>query len=682
VIAGRRAKWLVLAGWLVIIAVLGPLAGKLQGAEQNNAASFLPASAQSTQVYHLQRAFHDQDVSTAVVVYTRDSQRLTTADRAEVEATARRIPLAGTPAASADGQAMQFTVPLPAAGGSSLSSEVSHLRQSARASGLEMHVTGPAGLLGDSTGVYKGLDGHLLMVTLAVVIVLLLLTYRSPFLWLIPVMAAAAGLTVAQAVAYLLAEHAGLTVNGLSGSLMLILVFGAGTDYALLLVARYREELHHHPDKHRAMTAALRRAAPAITASAATVALGMLCLLLSDLASNRGLGPVAVIGVVSALAVMVTLLPALLVCLPRWILWPRVLVYGQPPRGEHRLWARAGTRIARSPARVCASTLTVLAAMVAGLAVLHASGLPLARQFTGTPDSVAGQQVLDRHFPAGTGSPLIVISRADAAASVRAQIQRTPGIVAVSGPDRAGGLAEFLATPAAAGDTAAAYRTVDALRASVRQDAKVGGAAAIDLDTQRAAQRDRNVITPIVLGVILLVLILLLRALVAPLLLIGTVALSFAASLGASALVFRYVFHFAGADSSMPLFVFIFLVALGVDYNIFLMSRAREESAAHGAREGILRGLAMTGGVITSAGLVLAGTFAALTTIPLVENVEIGFAVAFGVLLDTFAVRSVLVPALALSAGRRFWWPGSLSRPVPPRAPHGTHRASVTTRDS
>ncbi len=532
-----------------------------------------------------------------------------------------------------------------------------------------MHVTGPAGLLGDSTGAYKDIDGHLLMVTLAVVIALLLLIYRSPLLWLVPVVAAGAGLAVAQAIAYLLAAHAGLTVNGLSGSLMLILVFGAGTDYALLLVARYREELYYSADKHDAMGTALRRAAPAIVASAATVALGILCLLLSDLASNRGLGPVAVIGVLSALAVMITLLPALLVCLPRGIMWPSVPAYGQPPRGDHRLWTWMGTRIARSPARIWATALVALAAMALGLAVLHASGLSQARQFTGTPDAVAGQQVLDRHFPAGTGSPLVVISQADGAAAVRAQILRTPGILAVSGPDKAAGLAEFLATPASAGDTAASYRTVDALRASVHRDAKVGGTVAIDLDTQRAAQHDRNLVAPIVLGVILLVLILLLRALVAPLLLVGTVALSFAASLGASALFFHYVFHFAGADSSMPLFVFVFLVALGVDYNIFLTSRVREESAALGAREGVLRGLAMTGGVITSAGLVLAATFAALTTIPLVENVEIGFAVAFGVLLDTLLVRSVLVPALALSAGRTFWWPGALSRPALPVTP-------------
>ena len=363
---------------------------------------------------------------------------------------------------------------------------------------------------------------------------------------------------------------------------------------------------------------------------------------------------------------MVTLLPALLVCLPRGIMWPRMPSYGQPPRSDHRLWAWMGTRIARFPARTWVTALVALAAMAVGLGVLHASGLSQSSQFTGTPDSVAGQQVLDRHFPGGTGSPLIVISQADAAATVRAQILRTPGILAVSGPDKAAGLAEFLATPAAAGDTAASYQTVDALRASVHRDAKVGGTVAIDLDTQRAAQHDRNLVAPIVLGVILLVLVLLLRAVVAPLLLVGTVALSFAGSLGVSAFFFHYVFHFAGADSSMPLFVFVFLVALGVDYNIFLISRVREESAALGAREGVLRGLAMTGGVITSAGLVLAATFAALTTIPLVENVEIGFAVAFGVLLDTFIVRSVLVPALALSAGRAFWWPGALSRPPSP----------------
>jgi putative drug exporter of the RND superfamily len=387
-IAGQRAKWLVLAGWLAIIVVLGPLAGKLQGAESNNAASFLPASAQSTQVYNLQHTFHDSDATTAVVVYTgAHGGQLAMASRAVVERIAGRIPGASKPAISSDGQAMQFTVPLAAANGDSISSEVNQLRGTVRAGSLQVHVTGPAGLLGDSTGVYKNIDGHLLMVTLAVVIALLLLIYRSPLLWLVPVVAAGAGLAVAQAIAYLLAEHAGLTVNGLSGSLMLILVFGAGTDYALLLVARYREELHYSADKHDAMGTALRRAAPAIIASAATVALGLLCLLLSDLASNRGLGPVAVIGVLSALAVMITLLPALLVCLPRGIMWPSVPGYGQPPRGDHRLWTWMGTRIARSPARIWATALVALAAMALGLAVLHASGLSQARQFTGTRSS-------------------------------------------------------------------------------------------------------------------------------------------------------------------------------------------------------------------------------------------------------------------------------------------------------
>ena len=663
-----------MTAWLALLVALGPLAGKLSGAERNSQAAFLPKAAQSTQVYQLQRHLQNPDASTAVVVFSR-AGGLTRADRAAVTAAADRVsrlPLAAGavngPVASRDGQAAEFAVPMAARPGDHLSDEVSRLRQAVDAGrpGLTVHVTGPAGVLADSTGVFKDVDGKLLGVTLLVVIVLLLAIYRSPVLWLVPIAAAGAALVLAQAVAYLAASHAGLTVNGLSGSLLLILVFGAGTDYALLIVARYREELRRHPDKHRAMAIALARALPAVAASAATATLGLLCLLLSELNSNRGLGPVAVIGILSAFAVMTTLLPALLLMLPRAAFWPKVPRYGSAPAEAGGLWGRAGRAVARHPAAVAAGTVGILAVLALGLAGFRASGLTPAQQFTSKPDSVIGQQVLDAHFPAGTGSPVIVIARARAARPVATEIRATPGITGHAAPMFAAGYVEFQAIPAAPDDSPAAYHVVDRLRGELGHlpgaQARVGGSTATDLDIQRTARHDRDLIVPVVLGVILLVLSLLLRSLIAPLLLTATVALSFAASLGLSALVFTHVFHFAGADASTPLFVFIFLVTLGVDYNIFLMTRVREEAAVSGTRAGVTRGLAVTGGVITSAGLVLAATFTALTTIPLVTNVEIGFAVAVGVLLDTIVVRAILVPALALWAGPAIWWPGRLAQ--------------------
>ncbi len=663
-----------MAAWLALLVVLGPLAGKLPGAERNSQVSFLPAAAQSTQVYQLQRHFQDPDASTAVVVFRRAGD-LTRADRTAVTAAADRIsrlPLAAGmvsgPVVSRDGQAAEFAVPVAAGPGDHLSDEVSRLRQAvgSRPPGLTVYVTGPAGVLADSTGVFKDIDGKLLGVTLLVVIALLLVIYRSPVLWLVPIAAAGAALVLAQALAYLAASRAGLSVSGLSGSLLLILVFGAGTDYALLIVARYREELRRYPNKHQAMAMALARALPAVAASAATATLGLSCLLLSELNSNRGLGPVAVIGILSAFAVMATLLPALLLTLPRAAFWPKVPRYGSAPAETGGLWGRAGRAVARRPAAVAAGTVGMLVVLALGLAGFRASGLTPAQQFTGKPDSITGQEVLQAHFPAGTGSPVIVIARARAAQPVAAVIRATPGITVLAAPAFAAGYVQFQAIPAVPDDSPAAYQAVDRLRGELGHipgsQARVGGSTATDLDIQRAASHDRDLIAPVVLGVILLVLSLLLRSLIAPLLLTATVALSFAASLGLSALVFTHLFHFAGADASTPLFVFIFLVTLGVDYNIFLMTRVREEATAHGTRPGVIRGLAVTGGVITSAGLVLAATFTALTTIPLVTNVEIGFAVAVGVLLDTIVVRAVLVPALVLWAGPAIWWPGRLAQ--------------------
>jgi RND superfamily putative drug exporter len=365
---------------------------------------------------------------------------------------------------------------------------------------------------------------------------------------------------------------------------------------------------------------------------------------------------------------MLTLLPALLVTVGRWIFWPARPRFGSADHTATGVWARVGTAIARRPRITWITTTVVLGALAIGIVQLDATGLTTKESFRGTPDSVVGEEVLTRHFAGGAGSPVVVVSNADHAAQVRDTFASTEGIVpdSVQQPQIRGDFAYLEGTLTSAPDSQAAFDTVDRVRDRVHRiagaDAKVGGNTAVNLDVQRAARHDRNLIIPIILAVVFIILTVLLRALLAPLLLIATVVLSFGAALGTSALVFRHLFGFGGTDSSFPLFVFVFLVALGIDYNIFLMTRVREETTRYGTRRGALIGLAATGGVITSAGIVLAGTFAVLGTLPLVAFAEIGFAVAFGVLLDTIVVRSVLVTALNLDIGRFMWWPSALSR--------------------
>jgi RND superfamily putative drug exporter len=396
------------------------------------------------------------------------------------------------------------------------------------------------------------------------------------------------------------------------------------------------------------------------------VVAGMLCLLAAETNSTRSLGPIAAIGVAVALAVMVTLLPALLVICGRWLFWPIRPHVGSVEPTARGMWARVGNRIARWPRLTWVTTSLVLAALATATVGLDANGLTNAETFPGKPDSIVGEEVVARHFATtGEGNQVAVVAAAAAAGPVRAAVAGIAGVGEVTEPAVRGGCAYLEGTLTAAPDSADAFATIDRLRAALRQvpgNALVGGNTAVTLDLGRAAKHDRTLIIPIILAVVLLILMVLLRSVVAPLLLIGTVVLSFGAALGASALVFEHVFGFGGADASLPLFVFVFLVALGIDYNIFLMTRVREESTRSGTRRGALIGLAATGGVITSAGVVLAATFAVLGTLPLVPLVELGFAVAFGVLLDTIVVRSVLVTALSLDLGRHIWWPGALAR--------------------
>jgi RND superfamily putative drug exporter len=673
---GRRTKWLILIAWLIIVAVIGPLAGKLMGAEKNDSSAWLPAKAESTQVLNLESKFQSPNIFPAVVVYTRRAG-LTAADKAKAAADVRRFPgISGVlphqvtgPIVSKDGQAIETVVPvnLGKNGFNRAPSAAGSIRSIARsgASGMTIHITGPLGNAADSGKAFKGIDSTLLIATLIVVIGLLLITYRSPVLWLLPVMSAGVALGVAQGLIYLLAKN-GLTVNAQSAGILDVLVFGAGTDYALLITARYREELRRHEDRHEAMAVALHRAGPAILASAGTVILSLLTLTVAELNSTKSMGPVLAVGVAVSLLSMITLLPALLTICGRWVFWPVRPSFGSAEPTAIGFWAKVGRGIARRPRVVWVSTALVLGVLAVATLGLKASGLTNAASFRGTPDSVIGQRVSDQHFPAGAGEPVVVVGNQSAATQLRSAFQSTAGIAAVTPPVIRGGRAYFDGTLIAAPDSQAAYATVGAVRAAVHAvphaGALVGGTSAIALDIQTSATHDRELIIPLILLLVFVILGLLLRAVVAPVILIATVVLSFFTALGISALAFNHLFHFGGADTSFPLFVFVFLVALGIDYNIFLMTRVREEAKNHGARTGALTALAATGGVITSAGAVLAGTFAVLGTLPVTFLAEIGFAVAVGVLLDTLIVRSVLVTALNLDLGRWMWWPSRLAR--------------------
>lgn len=681
-VCGRRSKWAVLAVWVIVLLVVSPLARKLTDSEKNDAVAWLPAQAESTKVLDLQKKFLPE-TAPAVVVYTRPGG-LTGTDLTKIDrdaAALRAMTAHGVVGSQTVGPQLDRThapraalliVPIRTqeSGWTSLTDAVDGIRTLAARGdpGLQTHVTGPGGFAADQNKAFQGIDGTLLFAALAVVVVILLITYRSLSLLLLPVLSVIGALFSAEAVVYLLARHAGLVVNAQSAGILTVLVFGAGTDYALLLVARYREELRRHEDRHEAMALALHRAGPAIIASAATVALSMLCLLAAEMNSTSGLGPVAAVGVAVALLAMVTLFPALLVIFGRWVFWPVIPLTGSAEPTRTGVWARMGARVSRRPRAVWVTTVLLLGALGFGMFALNADGLSSAQGFTGRPDSVVGQDVQQRYFPAGAGQPLVVIARADAAGEVKSSLASLKGVVpsSIGTPKgvapRKDGQVYLEATLTESPDSAAAQQTVDRARATLHRlpgaDAKVGGNTAVQLDTTRASSRDDKLLIPLILVVVLVILGLLLRSLVAPLVLIGTVVLSFAAALGVSALAFRYVLDFAGEDTAFPLYVFVFLVALGIDYNIFLMTRIREESARLGTREGVRTGLAATGGVITSAGLVLAGTFAVLGTLPVVGFAEIGFAVAFGVLLDTFVVRSVLVSAITLDLGDRVWWPG------------------------
>src|SRR6195952_1132403 len=676
-LTGKWTKWFVLGFWLVAFFGMLTFAGKLTEVQNNEASSWLPGNAEATKALAKLTPFQDQNAIPTTVVY-RKSSGFSPAALATLKQQAGQLQqmkdVEGKvigPIPSKDMQAVQTVVTfnVGANGWNKMPAIGKKVHGIAKLGGATVYLAGSGGQAIDSAESFKGLDSTLLLFALLVVVLILLITYRSPVLWILPIFSVVVALVTALGLIYFLAKYANLTVNGQSQAIVSILVIGAGTDYALLLVARYREEPRPHEDRHEAMAFALHRATPAIIASGATVIVGMLCLTLAEMNSTAGMGPVCAIGIGVGLLAMITLLPALLVICGRWVFWPKRPEFGSPEPTSTGFWARVGSWIAPRPRKVWVITTAALAVCALGVLTLDTSGLSTADSYTKEFDSVKGQKVLTAHGLADNSTPVMVVANAAKADDVVNSMSNIDGIEKPLPPIVKGGVALISANLTVDATSPEGFDAVDNVRSAVHSvqgaDALVGGFPAFLDDALKANARDSKVIIPVTLFVVLLILMLLLRALVAPLILIATGVLSFGAALGIGALAFKYVFDYPAVDSSFPLFVFVFLVSLGIDYNIFLMTRVREETQRRGTRQGALVGLAATGGVITSAGVVLAATFGILATLPLVFLVEMGFTVAVGVILDTIIVRSILVTALNLDLGSRIWWPSKLDRGGP-----------------
>ncbi|WDF37973.1 MMPL family transporter [Streptomyces sp. T12] len=676
----RAVPWLVLGLWIAVLAIASPFASKLADVQRDRAVDYLPASADSTQVAKIQDRLPGGEATEMVVVYHREGG-LTAADKATAAEQIDRIAggheLTGEPQGipSKDGTTLMYPVAStePGQDEDKRDALVNDVRDVARGGdGLSVDVGGEGALATDASEVYNSLDGPLLYTTAGVVALLLILIYRSPFLWLVPLAVAGLADYLSMGVAYGLNQGFGTSVSGQSSGIMTILVFGAGTDYALLLVSRYREELRRIERPYDAMVAALRGCGPAVLASSGTVAAGLLCLLAADLNSSRGMGPLGTVGVLCALVAMLTLLPAILVLLGRRVFWPLVPRYGSTPKARRSLFTAMGSSAGRRPLTVLAGGAVLLGALALGAFNLPGS-LKQQDSFTSKPDAVAAMETLGKAYPERGTQPITVITPQGRADETLASIRGTRGVDSAREGRTGDGWTEIsvLATapPQSAGETA----TIEALREQL-DGSYVGGPSAEQLDLKDTNARDRLVVVPIVLLSVLLILVALLRSLVAPLILVAAVVAVWGAALGIGGLVFGPVFGFEGTDPGLGLLSFVFLVALGVDYGIFLMHRMREESLK-GAEpaSAALTALRTTGGVIASAGLVLAATFAVLTNMPMVQLVELGFVIAVGVLLDTFLVRTYLVTSASVALGRKVWWPGALSReperPVPPKEP-------------
>src|SRR5215218_2769510 len=661
-----RLRWLlpalVLLVWLGGAGPLSALGGQLTGLQENDTAAFLPDSAESTRVADLQQRFSPVQAIPAILLWEGDGpldaatlqavgERAQEAARVAEDAGALAAP-PSPPIPSADGAAVQVLLPLDPEVGDEIVPLVEDLRATLAVEGTDTFVTGPGGIFADFANGFAGIDGLLLLAAFGVVLVILLVVYRSPILPFLVIATAGLGLTAANAVAYLLADGGAITVNGQSQGIASILVVGAATDYGLLLVSRFREELRRERSKYTAMRIALHRSWEPIVASGATVVLGVLCLLLSDLGSNRGLGPISAVSVAFAVLAALTFLPAALTLLGRAAFWPFRPTFGDEPK-PGRGWPHIAALVGRRPRRVLAGSVAVLLAAAVFAPTFEADGIPISDAIQGESNGVDGQTALGRHFDAGTGSPTIIVTPEATWPAVAETAAATDDVADV------------------APYSTAAVDAVQNLRTTLDDadpKAIVGGETASNLDARESGARDLRVIVPTVLVVITLVLALLLRSLVAPVLLVATVVLSVGATVGVAALLFENVFGFPGSDPAILLIAFVFLVALGIDYNIFLMTRAREESARRGTKGGILRALAVTGGVITSAGMVLAATFGALAVLPLLFLAHMAYLVDFGVLLDTFVVRSLVVPSAVALIGDRVWWPSRLAKGPAPSA--------------
>ncbi len=690
--------------WLIGAGVGGPYFGKVGEVSSNDQTAYLPESSDATQVQVLLSEFNDSEAIPAVVVMTSEDPlsdqqigklNAVVESLTEVEGVAEGV----SPAiVSEDGLAVQAFVPIST--DVELADTVDKLSErldEATGDDISTFVTGPAGFSADLGAAFAGIDGLLLLVAIAAVFVILIVVYRSFILPIAVLATSIVALATALLLIWWLAKWEILLLSGQTQGILFILVIGAATDYSLLYVARYREELRQHRDKAIATAKAIRASVEPILASGSTVIAGLLCLLFSDLKSNSTLGPVASIGIIFAMLSALTLLPALLFVFGRVAFWPKRPKYepevvraenGMPSKG---LWSRVARLVKKHPRAIWVLTLIVLLAGAAFVPTLKAGGVAQSDLILGASEARDGQEALGEHFPGGAGSPVYVLTTQDNLQPVADSLLNNDNFdgITVSSTESPSGSAPVTAegivpmgpgpapaptvvdgqiliqgTLVEAPDSQEAQDAIRELRQEFADDninAIVGGVTATALDTNQASIHDRNLIIPIVLIVILLILMVLLRSIVAPVLLVLTTVVSFATALGVSALLFNYVFGFPGADPAVPLYGFVFLVALGIDYNIFLVTRVREESKKHGTRQGILRGLTVTGGVITSAGLVLAATFAALFVIPILFLAQIAFIVAFGVLIDTFLVRAFLVPALFYDIGPKVWWPSKLA---------------------
>jgi RND superfamily putative drug exporter len=666
-VTGRLASWTGVGVWLVIVAVSFFFANKLGTIETSRLTEFLPSGAASTKALELDRQFPSGRSLQSVVVFYRPSG-LTPRDHTVARADERRLETElgraiGSPSPlqlSPDGKAMVMAVPLPG-NEQAVQSTVQRMRHELGdgREGLEIRVTGEAAIQADLLGAFSGAGTFLLVVTAALVAVLLAATYRSPVLWIVPILCVGIAVAVAEAVLYGLGRG-GLTVNGQSAALLIVIVFGAGTDYALLLTARYREELRHHLDHRYAMAVAWRRAAPAIVASTLTVAAGLACLLLAQLNITAGFGIVGIVGVLSAAFAVLGAYPALLLVMGRGVFWPAVPRHA--PGFVHRgVWAALARIVSQGRRPLWIVGFVMLGGVAVGLITVNTNVSSLSELPPSAP-SVQGYKILQRTFPAGEVSPVdVVVTDSRYLGAVRESLGHLPVTAALGPVERAGRMARFdlVLSVNPTGSTG-----FDAIRDLRRSSARVagdhvviGGQIAEDFDTAVAAHHDTFVIVPSVLGVVLLVLLLVLRALLGPLLVVLTVVVSFGAALGVTAAIVVPLINLPGIDPTVPILTFVFLVALGTDYNIFLLTRIREEVVRTGSTAGVRAGVASTGGVLTSAGVILAGTFAALAVLPIVASRELGIVVAVGVLADTFLVRTILVPALAADLGQRFWWP-------------------------